>query len=37
VIRATFVNTPEIQSLELTSVSIEVVSLVNLSDAKSPR
>ena len=35
VIRATFVNTPETQSLELASVSSEVVSLVSLSEAKS--
>ena len=34
-IRATFVNTPETQSLELASVSSEVVSLVSPSHAKS--
>jgi hypothetical protein len=35
VIRATFVNTPETQSLELASVSSEVLSLVSLSEDKS--
>jgi hypothetical protein len=34
-IRATFVNTPETQSLELACASSEVVSLVGLSETKS--
>lgn len=34
-IRATFVNTPETQSLELASVSSEVITPVGLSHAKS--
>jgi hypothetical protein len=35
VIRATFVNTPDLLSLELASASSEAVSLVSLSVAKS--